>query len=558
MKKLLLIIALAVATLARGAVSVGDFKISQATNASPVVYADRIITPVSGTSFTTNAGFKTALGLGLLDTPGFAGLSLSGNVTFSDTGEGLSFHGGGTMTGASGNLTLTPFANTNKINFGTAALFHFSQYSPFGSFVIEGTGLHIYDNTSSPIPQAAVTVGSGPAANAHAAFVLYDRGAPADHHFWEMSMRENSGNLYILQGTSVGAANGRALELRANADDVMARLNNPSTSANSYTLSYWGTSSSEIDVVAGAVGTNNSAYGGGRSMVLGTNASTPVVFITGGTERARLASTGLTLTGNLTFGSSGSVLNGTTGSIGITATGTNQSITLAPTGSGRLLVKSGSGATNNTRFVTNDYVDSTTGSTIGMAFGAASGNTHAILNVGNSGGTTAGTLAINSNGGSVLVGTTTSASNGVVQILQSTLGSGVMSVTSSATNDDPVEVVEQNRAATTDATATTLHTVTIAATKTYTIEVTVVARRTGGTAGTAEDGAGYKRIASVKNVAGTATLIGAVTAVSTQEDQAGWDCTIDVTSNTARVRVTGATDNNVTWHVTARVYSVGS
>lgn len=45
--------------------------------------------------------------LSINDSPTFAGLTLSGNLTFSDTGEGVSFHGGGTLTGASGALTLT-------------------------------------------------------------------------------------------------------------------------------------------------------------------------------------------------------------------------------------------------------------------------------------------------------------------------------------------------------------------------------------------------------------------------------------------------------------------
>jgi hypothetical protein len=43
-----------------------------------------------------------------------------------------------------------------------------------------------------------------------------------------------------------------------------------------------------------------------------------------------------TLGGNLTFGTSASVLNGTTGSIGLTATGTNQNITLTPSGTGQI------------------------------------------------------------------------------------------------------------------------------------------------------------------------------------------------------------------------------
>lgn len=146
-----------------------------------------------------------------------------------------------------------------------------------------------------------------------------------------------------------------------------------------------------------------------------------------------------------------------------------------------------------------------------------------------------------------------------VDVLQGTLGNAVQKLASVATNDDPVELVYQNRVATTDATVTTLHTFTIAASTTYYLEVVVVARRTGGASGAAEDGAVYKIRAGVKNVAGTATLIGGAPTVQyANEDQAAWVATIDVTGATARVRVTGAASNNVTWHMTARVYSVSS
>jgi hypothetical protein len=148
--------------------------------------------------------------------------------------------------------------------------------------------------------------------------------------------------------------------------------------------------------------------------------------------------------------------------------------------------------------------------------------------------------------------------NGKTTITQATLGNAVLQLTSTATNDDPTELVYQNRAATTDATVTTLHTFTIPSTTTYMIETTVIARRTGGVSGTAEDGAAYIRRTVVKNVSGTATIIGTVQDAFTAEDQAGWDCTIDVTGATARVRITGAVSNNITWHMTARVYQVAS
>lgn len=145
--------------------------------------------------------------------------------------------------------------------------------------------------------------------------------------------------------------------------------------------------------------------------------------------------------------------------------------------------------------------------------------------------------------------TTTASVLAKVHILQPTLGDVVQRLESTATNDNPTEDTRQNRVATTDATVTTLHTITIASAKSYLIRAHVVARRTGGASGTANDTAGYGRVATVKDVSGTATLVGAVASLYTMEDQVGWDVTIDVTGATARVRVTGASGNNITWHL---------
>ena len=109
-----------------------------------------------------------------------------------------------------------------------------------------------------------------------------------------------------------------------------------------------------------------------------------------------------------------------------------------------------------------------------------------------------------------------------------------------------------------DATVTTLATVTIPASTTVFIEALVSARRTGGSAGTAEDGAGYVIRGTYKNVAGTATLIGAVNADYTAESQAAWDATLTISGGSTLVRVTGAVNNNVSWYCTARVYQISS
>jgi hypothetical protein len=110
---------------------------------------------------------------------------------------------------------------------------------------------------------------------------------------------------------------------------------------------------------------------------------------------------------------------------------------------------------------------------------------------------------------------------------------------------------------TTDATVTTVQTFTIPASTTWAFDGYVVARRTGGASGTAEDGASYRVEGVIKNAAGTATSIGSTVTVI-GESQAGWDVTVDVTGATARIRVTGASGNNVSWIWTGNVRQVSS
>lgn len=99
---------------------------------------------------------------------------------------------------------------------------------------------------------------------------------------------------------------------------------------------------------------------------------------------------------------------------------------------------------------------------------------------------------------------------------------------------------------TTDATVTTLATEAIGGGKTVHVEGRVVGRRTGGSAGSAEDAASYTVVFLAKNVAGTATVIGSSVAVI-GESQAAWNCAVSASSGNVLVRVTGAASNNVTW-----------
>ena len=106
---------------------------------------------------------------------------------------------------------------------------------------------------------------------------------------------------------------------------------------------------------------------------------------------------------------------------------------------------------------------------------------------------------------------------------------------------------------TTDATVTTLKTLPIKSPSVARIWCEITGIRTGGSAGTAGDAAGYVLTATVKNPSGTAIIVGAVTVVSASEDQASWNATISVTGGTALVTVAGAANNNITWNGQIRV-----
>lgn len=100
---------------------------------------------------------------------------------------------------------------------------------------------------------------------------------------------------------------------------------------------------------------------------------------------------------------------------------------------------------------------------------------------------------------------------------------------------------------TTNATVTTLKTVTIPSNTTVLLKATVVARRTGGSAGAAGDSASYEIAGTFRENAGTVAQVGTTTVLITHESQAGWDCVFDISGLTVRVRVTGAVNNNINW-----------
>lgn len=123
--------------------------------------------------------------------------------------------------------------------------------------------------------------------------------------------------------------------------------------------------------------------------------------------------------------------------------------------------------------------------------------------------------------------------------------------------DDVIDDFLQVEGATTDGSATTIATVPITASKTYLIVASVRARRTGGVAGTADDGAVYVRHFMVTTKAGTVTVNSTGASDTVIEDQAGWNVTGAGSGANFILQATGAADNNVIWHGTITISPVG-
>lgn len=99
---------------------------------------------------------------------------------------------------------------------------------------------------------------------------------------------------------------------------------------------------------------------------------------------------------------------------------------------------------------------------------------------------------------------------------------------------------------TTNATPTTIATIAVAASTTTRIAGYVVARRTGGGSGSAEDGAGYTIDVTAKNTAGTAAIIGS-TLTASHESVAGYNVTFTTSTGNILIQVTGVASTNINW-----------
>lgn len=113
------------------------------------------------------------------------------------------------------------------------------------------------------------------------------------------------------------------------------------------------------------------------------------------------------------------------------------------------------------------------------------------------------------------------------------------------------------RVETTDATPTGIIRTQLQSDTTVMIQAHIVARRTGGSAGTLGDSAFYVLTGAYKNIGGVLTGIGTPTLYG-GEDQAAWDVGFTSSGDNVAVVVTGAANNNITWVATISTYEVGS
>lgn len=144
-----------------------------------------------------------------------------------------------------------------------------------------------------------------------------------------------------------------------------------------------------------------------------------------------------------------------------------------------------------------------------------------------------------------------------LEILQEDLGSSGFYLSSVSTDDYPDFSIEQNKVYTTDDTTTTIHSIQLLDSTIYLIEARIVARRTGGIAGSTNDGAAYKISGAFKGLTSlTSGQIGSTCVDCIFEDQAGWNADFSLSGSTLNIDVTGAIDNDISWVITVFIQKI--
>lgn len=115
----------------------------------------------------------------------------------------------------------------------------------------------------------------------------------------------------------------------------------------------------------------------------------------------------------------------------------------------------------------------------------------------------------------------------------------------------------KSKVKTTDATTTAIIRAGVANGKTLLVQAFIVARRTGGSAGTEGDSAFYVLTGAYKNISGVLTGIGTPNLVG-GEDQVAWNVGFSSAGTDIVVTVVGEVNNDITWECTISTYEVGA
>lgn len=133
-----------------------------------------------------------------------------------------------------------------------------------------------------------------------------------------------------------------------------------------------------------------------------------------------------------------------------------------------------------------------------------------------------------------------------------------LSATHSNTSNDPTEPYTQGDAVTTDGTTwVTIQTIPTTSNTGINVHAKFIARRTGGTGGTAGDVYSHRVSWLVKNVTGTLTSIGSTTQWG-MGSVAGTNVRLNFSGSDIQVQVRGLTNNTIAWHSHTRTIAIGS
>lgn len=122
--------------------------------------------------------------------------------------------------------------------------------------------------------------------------------------------------------------------------------------------------------------------------------------------------------------------------------------------------------------------------------------------------------------------------------------------------EDSLDLILRERVVTRDATPTILLTVKLDVQTNYLFEFFITARRTGGSAGTANDGAAWRGWVVYKMVVATATKVGSETIALQGADNGGLTIGLSQSDDNVQWQVTGVANQDYAWSIELRTFTI--